>query len=209
MALNRVLGAVQRLGNATKKRSRGLSQIFGSLRKSINAYCLNVKKAFCYYLLIILVGTSFGQLIPSRKISTVANISDEIIKRANQGMPYYQFTLGKCYLYGRGTEKNYDEAVKWLKKAADQNNPGALNSLGICSFHGYGVKQDYDVAVSYFQKSADYGDAYGQFNLAVCYMQGKGVKNNVKKSEELFKMAEEKGLFRKDIEKENKKDVKP
>ena len=158
-----------------------------------------MKKVTSGLLLMCLVAKSFAQLVPSTKVSSIANISDEIIAKANQGVPFYQFTLGKCYLYGRGTNKNYEEAVKWLEKAIAQNNSGAFNSMGFCYYYGYGVKQSYDEAVKYFQKAADCGEEYAYLNLGACYLQGHGVNKDVNKANELFRMAEQKGLFRKEI----------
>ena len=137
------------------------------------------------------------QLTPAYQASSVTKISDEIISKANQGSPFYQFVLGKCYLYGRGTNKNYEEAVKWLEKSASQKNPGALNSLGICYYNGFGVRQDFEKAVEYFKSSSDYGDSWAFLNLAVCYEKGKGVKKDLKESQILFTQAEQRGLFRK------------
>ena len=31
-----------------------------------------------------------------------------------------QFNLGRCYSDGRGVDKDYAEAIKWHRKAADQ-----------------------------------------------------------------------------------------
>jgi len=65
-----------------------------------------------WILVLLLNVTSFAQIVPSTKESSIANISEDITNKANKGIPFYQFTLGKCYLYGRGTEKNYQKAVE-------------------------------------------------------------------------------------------------
>ena len=146
-----------------------------------------------------------GQLVPAIQVSSATDISEEITSKANQGIPFYQATLAKCYLYGRGTAKNYDETIKWLKKAIDQNHWGAYNTLGFCYYYGYGVKQDYAKAAKNFQIAADHGEEWACLNLAVCYLRGNGVTQNTDKANELFYMAEKKGLFRKEISEDQKK----
>jgi len=46
------------------------------------------------------------------------------------------------YMGGRGIEKDYVKAFKWLNKAALQNDPVALHNLGVMYLKGYGVLQD-------------------------------------------------------------------
>jgi len=149
-----------------------------------------------WIIVLLLNGASFAQIVPSTKESSIANISEDITNKANKGIPFYQFTLGKCYLYGRGTEKNYQKAVEWLEKAVAQNNPGAFNSIGVCYYYGYGVRQDYREAVKYFRRAAENGEEYAYLNLASCYLYGHGVSQDLKQAKELFFMAEQKGLFR-------------
>ncbi len=46
-------------------------------------------------------------------------------------------------------EKDYDEAVRYCKLAADQGHASAQNSLGLCYENGEGVEKDYAEAVRY------------------------------------------------------------
>ena len=54
-----------------------------------------------------------------------------------------QYSLGVCYADGRGVAKDYVEAVKWYRKAAEQNHAGAQYNLGVCYANGQGVAKDY------------------------------------------------------------------
>ena len=73
-----------------------------------------------------------------------------------------QLRLGAMYMAGagRGVPKDYGEAAKWLRKAADENNADAQVGLG----HIYvnGPRQDYAEAMKWFHKGADQGNAEGQ-----------------------------------------------
>ncbi|KAB2645301.1 MAG: SEL1-like repeat protein, partial [Verrucomicrobia bacterium] len=42
--------------------------------------------------------------------------------KAKQGDADAQFNLGVCYESGNGVAKDYVEAVKWYRKAAEQGN---------------------------------------------------------------------------------------
>src|SRR5208283_2618949 len=82
---------------------------------------------------------------------------------------------GDAYYYGRGVPKDYDEAVKWYRKAADQGNADAQNNLGIIYQNGFGVAKDYEEAVKWYRKSADQGHAVAQANLGWMCENGYGI----------------------------------
>jgi TPR repeat protein len=77
----------------------------------------------------------------------------------------YNYNLGIAYANGRGVPKDYVEAVKWVRKAAEQNDVPAQSVLGICYFKGQGVKKDYTEAVKWFRKAAEQNDVRAQNNL--------------------------------------------
>lgn len=54
------------------------------------------------------------------------------------------FQTGEKY----GSAKNWDEAAKWYRKAAEQNYAPAQNMLGFCYDTGWGVPQDFFEAVN-------------------------------------------------------------
>ncbi|MBQ1931964.1 MAG: sel1 repeat family protein, partial [Muribaculaceae bacterium] len=80
---------------------------------------------------------------------------------AEQGNAWAQNNLGDCYYNGRGVDQNYDEAVKWYRKAAKQGNAPAQYNLGYCYYNGHGVDKNYDEAVNWYRKAAEQG-----YNLA-------------------------------------------
>jgi TPR repeat protein len=48
---------------------------------------------------------------------------------AEQGNSKAQYHLGLCYLLGYGVDKNVEEAVKWLEKAAKEEYADAQEEL--------------------------------------------------------------------------------
>ena len=91
-------------------------------------------------------------------------------------------------------KKNYTEAVKWYRKAAEQGHAGAQNNLGVCYEDGYRVTKDYAEAVKWYQKAAEQGNAYAQFNLGLCYEQGDGVTTSITEAVKWYRKAAEQGL---------------
>ena len=59
--------------------------------------------------------------------------------------------VGLCYEYGAGVEQNWDEAVRWYRKAAEQDNAFSQEQLAKCYREGLGVPIDLEEA-NYWQK---------------------------------------------------------
>jgi TPR repeat protein len=73
-------------------------------------------------------------------------------ERAARGDADAQFNLAKMYEAGRGgLKRDYTEAERWHRKAAEQGDPYAQASLGILLRFGKGVSQDYVEAYKWFQ----------------------------------------------------------
>ena len=98
--------------------------------------------------------------------------------KAKQGDALDQLILGVCYEYGKGVEKNFVEAVKWYRKAAEQGEDDAQVALGKFYATGKGVEKDFVEGVKWFRKAAEQGDAGGQHMLGVCYANGTGVEKD-------------------------------
>ena len=55
---------------------------------------------------------------------------------------------------GRGVDKNFIEAAKWYRKAAEQGHVKSQNNLGIMYEEGEGVPQDYTQSVYWYRNAA-------------------------------------------------------
>lgn len=129
-----------------------------------------------------------------RKSEAVEFFRQSAEKGAELGKFSGQYSYGRCLLYGIGCEKDYKNAVKWLKAAvAVRENKMALCMLGECYYNGDGVELDYVTAADYFRRSAalDYDD--GQYQLGMCYLDGKGVQNNLAEAVKWLKKAARNG----------------
>ena len=90
--------------------------------------------------------------------------------------------------------KDYPEAVKWYRKAAEQNNAPAQCGLGVCYAEGQGVAKDYPEAVKWYRKAAEQGHAQGQNSLGVCYANGRGVAKDYVEAVKWCRKAAEQNL---------------
>ena len=52
---------------------------------------------------------------------------------ASQGLAFGQYTLGMCYLYGKGVARNEKKAMEWLHKAAEQKYHRAMRWENVIS----------------------------------------------------------------------------
>ena len=62
------------------------------------------------------------------------------------------------YAYGYGVKQDYQEALKWFRKAAEQNNSTAQFNIGYMYEEGYGVKKNRDEAIRWYRKAAEQGN---------------------------------------------------
>ncbi len=104
------------------------------------------------------------------------------------------YNMGNDYYYGRnGKTKDYAEAVKWYRKAAEQGYADGQNDLGYMYRKGLGVTQDYAEAVKWYRKAAEQGNASGQNNLGYMYDEGLGVPQDYAEAVKWYRKAAEQG----------------
>ena len=78
---------------------------------------------------------------------------------AEQGKEVAQFQLALLYSAKDANGKtNYQEAVKWYRKAAEQGHAKAQLMLGICYSLGNGVEKNMDESLKWIRKAASQGD---------------------------------------------------
>lgn len=99
--------------------------------------------------------------------------------------------LGRLYLYGIGTVKDYGKAIYWINKAANQKNSEAFHLLGKIYYYGYGVVKDQKTAFDYFTKaiSIDKHDSDSYYLIGYMYEHGQGVTESYEKALEHYKIA--------------------
>ena len=92
----------------------------------------------------------------------------EVKAKAEAGDADSQVELGIRYDKGEGVAKDYVEAVKWYRKAAEQNYAEGQYNLGVGYYKGEGVAKDQAEAVKWYRKAAEQNYAKAQHNFGVC-----------------------------------------
>ncbi len=140
-------------------------------------------------ILFLISGMLFLPVFPQDGPSTpgdTSEVSDDIVglmKRAEQGDAFFQHLLGSNYEIGReAVPRDYQEAVRWYRAAAEQGYMLAQFDLGQMYDEGQGVPQNYKEAVRWYRAAAEQGFMLAQFNLGQMYDEGQGVPQNYKEA---------------------------
>jgi hypothetical protein len=86
------------------------------------------------------------------------------------------YAIGMLYWMGQGVPASYQDASKWLFRAAEMGHAGAQGKLGYLYTQGITVPQNYETAFQWFSKAAEQGDIDGQYNLGNFYLNGWGTE---------------------------------
>jgi TPR repeat protein len=79
------------------------------------------------------------------------------------------------YFRGEGLERDYSQAAKWFRSAAERGYAPAQENFAWMSYTGTGSPLDYSEAAKWTRAAADQGFARAQLDLAYLYEKGKGV----------------------------------
>lgn len=110
------------------------------------------------------------------------------------------YYIGEYYYNGDGVPQNYEESVKWFKRAASKNDDQALIKLGDCYFKGIGTQTDYQKAIECYEKVSSYFTYESMEHLAYVYYKMSVQSNNIEYIEKALKylndtISEHKKLF--------------
>ena len=103
---------------------------------------------------------------------------DRLKEMARSGNGAAQFELGDYYYQGIGVEKNFEEAVKWLRLAAENKEEKAQDTLGTMLFNGDGVEKNFEEAYKWLEDAALAGYLPAKHNLGIMLNNGDGVKRD-------------------------------
>ena len=115
-------------------------------------------------------------------------------KAAEQGNKDAQLTLGECYKYGIGTNKDDKKSFEFYMKAAEQGLAEAQGRVSQCYRNGIGVEPNIYKAFEWDSKAAEQGVDLSQFNMGIYYAMGEGVGKDMTKAVEWYSKAAEQGL---------------
>jgi len=111
-----------------------------------------------------------------------------------RGDPTAAYEIAVRFAEGKGVAANYDEAAKWLDRAAQAGVVPAIFRLGTFYEKGLSVKKDVDIARRYYMQAAERGNAKAMHNLAVLDADGGGQGANYKGASQWFRKAADRGI---------------
>jgi len=89
-----------------------------------------------------------------------------------------QFDVGYMYANGWGVRRDFREAAKWYRKAAEQGLMIAQHHLGIAYLDGEGVSANDAEAARWLKRAAEQGFSRSQYILGTMYLEGRGVSKD-------------------------------
>jgi TPR repeat protein len=132
--------------------------------------------------------------LPAQQADADRKLFEDTNFKAEGGDAIAQNDLGVFYATGKGVAKDYTEAVKWYRKAADRGFANAEANLGSLYANGEGVEKDTAQAVKWFRKAADQGDAVAQYDLGLAHETADGVRQDYTEAAQWYRKAAEQGL---------------
>ena len=113
---------------------------------------------------------------------------------AGQDYPQAMFGLGMCYLTGFGKERDFEQGIMWVRRAANRGVVDAMLILGSCYEEGgFGLPKDGRQAAYWYGKAAEQGNADGQNSLGRWYIMGTGVEKDTVMAVEYYRKSAEQG----------------
>ena len=98
------------------------------------------------------------------------------------------------YAYEKGESKNFEEAAKLYRFAAEMGHDDAQARLALCYFNEDGVEQDFCEAFKWASKAEKQGNAGACLVLAYMYQDGYGVEGDRDKALSFYRRAEKRGM---------------
>jgi TPR repeat protein len=132
---------------------------------------------------------------PNAQNAIIARSRLESFKRqtGNLEQAAANWKRGADYYFGRGVAKNYAEATRLYRLAAEQGYAKGQYSLGYMYQYGLGVEKDYKEAVRLYELAAAQGDSMGQYGLGYMYDYGIGVAKDNNQAVKLYALAAAQG----------------
>jgi hypothetical protein len=108
---------------------------------------------------------------------------------ANKGNAAAAYKLGEMYEHGVGIGKDYGEALKWYRAAADAGDKYGQFRLGWFCQQGLGIQRDMQQARLWYERSAAQNDEWAYHMLAFIYADGDGVERDVTLARRYFEIS--------------------
>lgn len=113
----------------------------------------------------------------------------KLLKQAKKNNNIAKYLLGYSYLKGFLVNKDYNEAFKLIKTAADDDYDEAQLILSDFYVNGWSTPKNYNLAVKYLSRASEQGNAEAMFKLGDIYEEGKMYTRDIKKAHIQYNLA--------------------
>ncbi|KAI8377338.1 hypothetical protein BD560DRAFT_390814 [Blakeslea trispora] len=133
-------------------------------------------------------------LLTSGKTMSEESAFDMLLDLATkENFPQAYQPLGCCFLHGKGTSPDPQQAVTWFKKSAEELND-SIAYFNLADIFGSGlvcgIPVDISLALAYLRKSADLGYTEAQFRMGIVHLQGEyGVRIDERAAANFFRLS--------------------
>ena len=114
-------------------------------------------------------------------------------KAAEIGNAASMNSLGICYGFAKGVEKDPQQSLEWYTKAAERGYGNAMLNLGMMYQNGWGIDTDLKLAREWYEKAASHNVPRAFVRLSLMYANGSGVEQDQQKADEYKQKAVELG----------------
>lgn len=129
------------------------------------------------------------EICPDAQPVNLAEAEKWLKQAIEQGHPLAALDMGNV----KRTQKEYAEAVRWYRLAADYRIREAMFNLALSYELGKGVPHDPQQAIAWYRRAAEEGYARAQYDLGISYKYGNNVEQNDAEAARWFRMAAEQG----------------
>jgi TPR repeat protein len=109
---------------------------------------------------------------------------------ADAGMASAQHFYGGCLRDGVGVKVDLEDAVRYLKLAADQGHPGGLLAYGMALIKGRGVERNVEEGIRCLGLAAKEGDLEANYHLGIAMID----RNDIEAGCSYMRVAADGGL---------------
>ena len=104
-------------------------------------------------------------------------------KAANVGNLASMNSLGVCYGFAKGVEKDPQQSLEWYTKAAEGGYGNAMLNLGMMYQNGWGIDTDLEQAKNWYEKATEQNVPRAFVRLSLMYANGTGVEIDQEKAD--------------------------
>ena len=140
-----------------------------------------------------LLSLAYLTLLLAATLSLRGDELADLQSKASAGDASAQLELSRAYYYGRGLDKDPEQALQWVKKSAENGHVEAMEGLAFLLAKGEGVERNEETAVKWYRQAAEKGSSKAMFSLGILLRQSEELQPSPDESLRWLEKAAKKG----------------